>query len=157
MRCPWCDREDDRVIDSRPAEGGLAIRRRRECAACRRRYTTFERVEELGLVVEKRDGTAEPYDPAKVRSGIRSAVANLPVTDEQVDAVVLKVGERLRRKGPRITSQQVGIEVLSQLRRIDQVAYLRFASVYKGFQDASDFEKELVSLQKKESDKSRTP
>lgn len=157
MRCPWCDREADKVIDSRPAETGRAIRRRRECSACKRRYTTFERVEELGLVVVKRSGAVEPYERTKVLSGLRRAVANLPITDEQVEAVALKVGERLRRKGPRITSEQVGLEVLTQLRKLDQVAYLRFASVYKGFQDASDFERELGILQKNESAKPRTP
>ena len=150
MRCPWCGKDRDRVVDSRIADGGSAIRRRRECAACRRRYTTFERVEELGLTVIKRDGTKEPYDRAKVVDGIRKAIVNRPVTPAQVQTVAARVEERLRRKGPHVTSQDVGLEVLAQLARLDQVAYMRFASVYKDFQQLTDFERELgVLLQKR--------
>lgn len=156
MRCPWCGREDDKVIDSRSADGGEAVRRRRQCLACGRRYTTFERVEELGLTVVKRNGTFEPYDRAKVLSGIRKAVANRPVTEEQVAAVVGRVEDRLRRRGPRVTSERVGIEILGQLAKVDEVAYLRFASVYKDFQAPSDFARELGMLRKK-SAKTRTP
>jgi transcriptional repressor NrdR len=156
MRCPWCGREDDKVIDSRPADGGVAVRRRRHCLACGRRYTTFERVEELGLTVVKRNGTMEPYDRAKLLAGIEKAVANSPVTADQVAAVVVRIEDRLRRKGPRIRSEQVGLEVLTALAKLDQVAYLRYASVYKDFQGASDFERELGILQKK-SAKPRTP
>ncbi|MFM7719023.1 MAG: transcriptional regulator NrdR [Actinomycetota bacterium] len=149
MRCPWCGREDDKVIDSRSADGGEAVRRRRQCLACGRRYTTFERVEELGLTVVKRNGTFEPYERGKVLAGLEKAVANRPVTEEQVAAVVVRVEDRLRRRGPRVSSEQVGLEILGQLAKLDQVAYLRFASVYKDFQGASDFEKELGILQKK--------
>ena len=156
MRCPWCGREDDKVIDSRSADGGEAVRRRRQCLACGRRYTTFERVEELGLVVVKRSGAFEPYERGKVLAGIQKAVANRPVTEEQVAAVVGRIEDRLRRRGPRVTSEQVGLEILAQLAKLDQVAYLRFASVYKDFQAPSDFAKELGNLQKK-SAKARTP
>jgi transcriptional repressor NrdR len=156
MRCPWCGREDDKVIDSRPADGGEAVRRRRQCLACGRRYTTFERVEELGLTVVKRNGTMEPYDRSKLLAGIEKAVANSPVTADQVAALVVRVEDRLRRNGPRVRSEQVGLEVLAALRKLDQVAYLRYASVYKDFQGASDFERELGILQKK-SAKPRTP
>ncbi|MBI2237054.1 MAG: transcriptional repressor NrdR [Actinobacteria bacterium] len=150
MRCPWCNREDDRVVDSRPAENGATIRRRRQCRSCGRRFTTFERVEELGLLVVKRDGTKEPYDREKMLAGIRKAIVNRPVTDEQVAHMVDRIEERLRRKGPEIASQQVGIEVLAHLAKLDQVAYMRFASVYKDFQEISDFERELgVLLQKR--------
>jgi transcriptional repressor NrdR len=156
MRCPWCGHEDDKVIDSRPADGGESVRRRRQCLSCRRRYTTFERVEELGLTVVKRNGTFEPYDRVKVLSGISKAVANRPVTDEQVAAVVARIEDRLRRRGPRVTSERVGIEILGQLAKLDEVAYLRFASVYKDFQAPSDFARELGMLRKK-SAKTRTP
>ena len=152
MRCPWCGRAQDKVVDSRSADRGEAIRRRRECLNCGRRFTTYERVEQLGLVVTKRDGTTEPWNRDKMLSGIRKALVNRPVTEEQVTAMVSKIEERLRRKGPVITSQQVGLEVLSNLQKLDQVAYVRFASVYKDFQEIGDFERELgLLLQKKES------
>ena len=150
MRCPWCHAEDDKVVDSRPADGGVAIRRRRECLTCARRYTTFERIEGVGLVVVKRDGAKESFDRIKLTGGIEKAIKNRPVTPEQVDRIVDRVEERLRRKGPEVTSQQVGLEVLAGLAKIDQVAYMRFASVYKDFQEITDFENELgVLLQKK--------
>src|SRR5512134_229279 len=156
MRCPWCGHEDDKVVDSRPAEQGAAIRRRRECLSCRRRYTTFERVEELGLMVLKRDGTKEPWDREKMVAGIRKAIVNRPVSAEQVAQVADRIEGRLRRKGPVVTSQQVGLEVLQHLQRLDQVAYMRFASVYKDFQELTDFERELGGLvAKKEPAKAR--
>lgn len=127
------------------------IRRRRECARCRRRYTTFERVEDLGFYVVKRNGIRESYDPEKVRAGIQKAIGNRPVGEEAVARVVERVGDRLRRKGPEVTSRQIGVEVLSQLSKLDQVAYLRFASVYKDFQEITDFEREVgAMLEKKE-------
>ncbi len=156
MRCPWCGHEDDKVIDSRPADRGSAIRRRRECLACGRRYTTFERIEDVGLSVLKREGSREPYERAKVVSGIRKAIVNRPVTEEQVAVAADRIEARMRRKGPDVTSQQVGLEVLVELRKLDEVAYMRFASVYKDFQGITDFERELGQLlPKKESVKSR--
>ena len=156
MRCPWCGSADDRVVDSRDAEGGGAIRRRRECQSCRRRYTTFERIEDVGLTVIKRDGTREPYDREKITSGVAKAIKNRPVTDEDVEALAGRVEARLRRKGPKVTSQEVGLEVLDQLEKVDQVAYLRFASVYKDFKELTDFEREVgLMLQKKEPAKRR--
>jgi transcriptional repressor NrdR len=146
MRCPWCGQTEDRVVDSRPAERESSIRRRRECRSCGRRYTTYERVEELGLMVVKRDGSKEPWDRAKMVAGVRKALANRPVTEEQVAALAERVETRLRRKGPEVTSQQVGIEVLQALQRLDQVGYVRFASVYKDFQEVGDFERELGRL-----------
>jgi len=151
VRCPWCAHEDDKVVDSRSVERGAAIRRRRECRSCRRRYTTFERVEDLGLTVIKRDGTKEPYVREKLVSGIEKSLANRPVTDEQVATVAGKVEARLRRKGPQVTSQDVGLEVLAELKKLDQVAYVRYASVYKDFQEISDFERELGMLLQKRS------
>jgi transcriptional repressor NrdR len=148
--------DDDRVVDSRPADGGAAIRRRRECGACRRRYTSFERIEDVGLVVIKRDGSRDAFDRAKLEGGILKAIKNRPVSPEQVERVVERVEERLRRKGPEVTSQAVGVEVLANLAKLDQVAYMRFASVYKDFQEITDFERELdVLLEKKSPAKRR--
>jgi transcriptional repressor NrdR len=156
MRCPWCSHGDDKVVDSRPADRGSAIRRRRECLSCGRRYTTFERIEDVGLSVLKRDGTREPFQRAKVVAGIRKAIVNRPVGEEQVAVAADRVENRMRRKGPDVTSQQVGLEVLAELRKLDQVAYMRFASVYKDFQQVADFERELGQLlTKKESAKTR--
>jgi transcriptional repressor NrdR len=151
VRCPWCSHEDDKVVDSRSVERGGAIRRRRECLSCRRRYTTFERVEGLGLSVIKRDGTKEPYVREKLVSGLEKALTNRPVTEEQIAAVAGRVEARLRRKGPQVTSQDVGLEVLSELKKLDHVAYVRYASVYKDFQEVSDFERELGMLLQKRS------
>ncbi len=156
MRCPWCSADDDRVVDSRPAEGGGAIRRRRECSQCKRRYTTFERVEDVGLMVVKRDGSKMPFQRSKVDASVRKALKNRPVTDAQVERIVDRVEERMRRRGPEVTSEQVGVAVLADLRRLDEVAYIRFASVYKDFQEISDFQDELISLQKKEPAKRRS-
>jgi transcriptional repressor NrdR len=151
VRCPWCGHADDKVVDSRASEGGGAIRRRRECLSCSRRFTTFERVEAASLTVVKRDGAKEPFDKAKVVSGVMKAIKNRPVTDEQVAHLADRVEDKLRRKGPVVTTQEVGLEVLAQLRRLDDVAYMRFASVYKDFQEITDFERELgLLLQKRE-------
>ncbi|MEA2557297.1 MAG: transcriptional repressor NrdR [Actinomycetota bacterium] len=149
MRCPWCNADDDRVVDSRPADNGLAIRRRRECAGCTRRYTTFERVEDVGLVVVKRDGSKDVFDRDKIIGSVMKAIKNRPVTVDRVHVLVDRVEERVRRKGPEVSSEQIGVEVLAGLAKLDQVAYMRFASVYKDFQEITDFERELGVLQKK--------
>ena len=156
MRCPWCSHRDDKVVDSRAAEGGAAIRRRRECLRCGRRFTTYERLEPAGLVVVKRDGSKEPFDRTKVIQGVGRAIKNRPVTDERVAALAAAVEDKLRRRGRVVTSQEVGLETLALLRQLDQVAYVRFASVYKDFQEVTDFERELgLLLQKRESTGSR--
>jgi transcriptional repressor NrdR len=149
MRCPWCSADEDRVVDSRPADGGASIRRRRECTSCRRRFTTYERVEVVGVAVVKRDGSHEPFDRDKLASGLRKALTNRPVTSPAIEALLDRIEGRLRRKGPSVTSQQIGVEVLSALRKADEVAYLRFASVYKDFQEVTDFERELGLLLEK--------
>jgi transcriptional repressor NrdR len=146
MRCPWCSADDDKVVDSRPSDAGDAIRRRRECLPCGRRFTTYERVEEIGLVVRKRGGTKEPFDRDKLEAGIRKALSSRPVTNIAIDQMVGRIETRLRKKGPEVSSQQIGLEVLSALRRTDKVAYLRFASVYKDFEGLEDFERELELL-----------
>lgn len=143
-------------MDSRPAEAGASIRRRRECTSCGRRFTTYERVEVVGVAVVKRDGSREPFDREKLASGLRKALTNRPITPPAIEALLDRVESRLRRKGPTVTSQQIGVEVLSALRRTDEVGYLRFASVYKDFQEITDFERELgLLLEKKEPAKRR--
>ena len=148
MRCPFCAADDDKVVDSRPADDGSAVRRRRECLACGRRYTTYERLEELPLTVVKRSGATEPFDPVKLRAGVERAVAGSAIDPAAVDALVAAVEERARAAGPEVASRVVGLAVLELLRNLDPVSYVRFASVYKGFDDVGDFERELDELQK---------
>lgn len=136
------------MVDSRIADDGAAIRRRRECLQCGRRFTTFERVEEAPIVVVKRSGHREPFERAKIVAGLRSATKNRPVTAEQLEAVAAEVEESVRLEGPELSSQRIGLAVLERLRALDDVSYLRFASVYKGFEDAGDFEREVGLLQK---------
>jgi transcriptional repressor NrdR len=143
-------------VDSRPAEDRTAIRRRRECASCSRRFTTFERGQGAFLRVIKRDGAKEPYDRQKLVDGVRKSIKNRPVSEEQVAALADRVEEALRRAGPEVTTQELGLEVLSHLRPLDEVAYLRFASVYKDFQEITDFERELgLMLQKRKPKRER--
>jgi transcriptional repressor NrdR len=156
MRCPYCDSEEDKVVDSRTAEEGRAIRRRRECLACSRRYTTFERPEEVALILVKRSGVEEPFDRSKISEGIRRAVKNRPITEGEIDSITEDVEETMRQLGTRpVPSAEVGREVLERLRELDEVAYLRFASVYKDFQELTDFERELGLLAKKVPPKDR--
>ena len=153
MRCPYCHGVDDKVVDSRVVEAGEAIRRRRECSGCGRRYTTFERVEEVHLVVVKRSGAREPFDRGKIVDGIRRAAKNRPLADADIEAVGAAVEEQMRELGPEVGSEVVGRAVLDSLRTLDPVAYVRFASVYKGFEDVTDFAREVGLLQKTTSPK----
>ena len=149
MRCPYCGGEEDKVVDSRMAEERRAIRRRRECLECSRRFTTFERIEEVPLAVIKRSGAEEPFDRAKIVEGIRRACKNRPVTDDEIEALADAVEEAARADGRRrVEASDIGREVLDRLRALDDVAYLRFASVYKGFSELTDFERELLVLLK---------
>jgi transcriptional repressor NrdR len=156
VRCPWCAADDDKVVDSRVADEGAAIRRRRECLGCGQRFTTFERVEEQPLWVVKRSGQREPFDRAKLISGMQAACKNRPVTEETLQDLAGRVEESLRGASPDPTSQQVGMAVLEQLKTLDDVAYLRFASVYKGFEDAGDFQREVGLLIKTTEPKQRS-
>lgn len=156
MRCPWCQSLDDKVVDSRLAEEGGAIRRRRECLSCNRRYTTYERLEEAPLWVIKRGGEREPFDRAKLVAGVRSATKNRPVTETQLEDLAQHVEDALRGEGVELTSEQIGRAVLERLRDLDEVAYLRFASVYKGFEDVGDFEREVGLLTKTTEPKRRS-
>jgi transcriptional repressor NrdR len=130
------------------AEDGTAIRRRRECAVCGRRYTTFERIDEVPLMVTKRSGARQPFDRGKLVDGLRAATKNRPVSEEQLDLLAQAVEDDLREDGSEPTSEQVGLAVLERLRLVDEVAYLRFASVYKGFEGVDDFRREVGLLTK---------
>jgi transcriptional repressor NrdR len=155
VRCPYCSADDDRVVDSRAAEDGAAIRRRRECAACGQRFSTYERPERTPLNVRKRSGETEPYDRGKLLAGIEKATKNLPLEADAARRAAAAVEARLRGLGVReVASEDVGREVLDVLRDLDPVAYMRFVSVYKGFTSPEDFRRELAVLEK-ESDQPR--
>jgi transcriptional repressor NrdR len=157
MRCPVCGHEEDHVVDSRTAEDGRAIRRRRECEACGNRFTTYERIEQAPLLVLKRGGAREHFDRTKLIAGIRQACKNRPVSPESMETLVDDVVEWVRGTGSGVVpSADLGREILERLRGLDEVAYLRFASVYKDFKELTDFERELGLLQKKVPPKQRT-
>jgi transcriptional repressor NrdR len=146
MQCPECAHLDSRVVDSRPVEGGGAIRRRRECERCKRRFTTYERLANVRMV-RKRSGLLQPFDASKVRAGLASALADRPVPTGGVDGIVERIDAHLQPFGSPVDSDRIGQLVLAELRALDEVAYLRFASVYQDFQGASDFEEALASLE----------
>ncbi|MBU3703900.1 MAG: transcriptional repressor NrdR [Ilumatobacteraceae bacterium] len=148
MHCPVCPSDDTKVIDSRAAEEGASIRRRRQCPLCGFRFTTRERLEEAPLMVTKRSGSRVPFDRAKVIAGVSAATKGRPVEAAVIEALADRVEENLRVIGSEVTSTHVGHAVLEQLRDIDEVAYLRFASVYKNFDQAADFRRELALLEK---------
>jgi transcriptional repressor NrdR len=147
MRCPACGALRDKVVDSRQADDGDSIRRRRECESCGRRFTTFERTEEVPLQVRKRSGDLEPFDASKVAAGVSAACKSRPVDPGQIALLVGEVEDALRARGREVDTDQVGLEVLTRLRRLDEVATVRFASVYKSFDTISDFEREISLLQ----------
>ncbi len=136
------------MVDSRLAEDGSAIRRRRECAACGQRFTTFERIEEVALVVVKRSGLREPFDRAKVLAGMAAAAKNRPVDDAVLVSVAAQIEEEWRTRGGEVSTEEIGRAALDALRDIDDVAYVRFASVYKGFEGTEDFAREIGLLVK---------
>jgi transcriptional repressor NrdR len=148
VRCPHCSTDDDKVIDSRGADDGSAIRRRRECLSCGRRFTTFERVEEVPLVVVKRSGVVVPFERSRIVDGIKAAAKNRPVSEDQMEALAFEVEEQARLVTGELTTESIGLSVLEGLRLLDDVAYVRFASVYKGFDDAGDFLAEVRALTK---------
>ncbi len=147
MQCPYCDFQDTKVIDSRLSESKDAIRRRRECLSCEKRFTTYERREPLKLMVIKRDGTREPFDRAKLRAGIMKACAKRQVPEEEIEYMVDEIEADLReRRRHEVTSRRLGDMALVRLRKLDMVAYLRFASVYRQYTDVDQFRSELVRL-----------
>lgn len=147
MHCPFCNEQDTKVIDSRLVGEGGQVRRRRECIKCCERFTTFESAELVFPHIIKRDGRRVPFDEIKLRNGMLRALEKRPVSIEQVDAAVGRVLHRLRTSGEReISSQVLGEWIMDELRSLDQVAYVRFASVYRSFQDVSEFHKEIERL-----------
>lgn len=147
MRCPFCGHDEDRVIDSRPSEEGTAIRRRRECISCGNRFTTYEKVETLPLLVVKKDGTRQTFDRAKLFSGIMKACEKRPVSTSQIDKLVDSIEASAQNSLKReLSSGEIGEMVMNGLKHIDEVAYVRFASVYRQFRDVNSFMKELNEI-----------
>jgi len=144
MRCPFCQDPENKVIDSRESHEGAVIRRRRECLQCHRRFTTYERVEELNPLIVKKDGRREGFDRDKMLAGLKKACEKRPVSLEQLDRVVTEIERKLQEAGEKeVPSTSLGEEVMRNLRRLDEVAYVRFASVYRSFRDIAEFMSEL--------------
>ena len=151
MRCPFCHVDNDRVIDSRASEDGAAIRRRRECLGCSRRLTTYERYEPTTLKVIKKNGVREPFDREKIRRGLQRACWKRPISDEQIDNVVSAVEMAIYdRLDDEIDSRTLGEMVMEHLSKLDQVAFVRFASVYREFKNVRDFVDELKPILQKQ-------
>ncbi|MDR3110473.1 MAG: transcriptional regulator NrdR [Planctomycetaceae bacterium] len=148
MRCPFCHKDQaDRVLDTRPAEDGAVVRRRRQCKACNRRFTTYERVETTTIRVIKKDGTRVPFDRSRIQSGLQRACWKRPVSDKQMDSLISKVEAEIEKNfETEVQSKFIGEQVMQFLRELDQVAYVRFASVYLKFQDVRDFVNEVNSV-----------
>lgn len=148
MICPSCRADETKVVDSRVTEEGAAVRRRRQCLSCSYRFTTFERVDEVPLVVAKSDGSVRPFDRTKIVAGVVAATKGRSVDAGRIDQLALEVEDEMRLHGGEVSSAQIGLAVLDRLRTIDEVAYLRFASVYKDFDAAADFHREIELLNK---------
>ncbi|HEX5445488.1 MAG TPA: transcriptional regulator NrdR [Pirellulales bacterium] len=147
MQCPYCRVDNDRVTDSRASQDGFAIRRRRECLSCKRRYTTYERVEEPSIKVIKKDNARVPFEREKIKRGLERACWKRPVSDEQIEAIVAEiVSEVYANFDVEVESRYLGERVMKLLRKIDQVAFVRFASVYREFKDVRDFVEELEPM-----------
>jgi transcriptional repressor NrdR len=147
MRCPFCAHVEDRVVDSRETQDGQATRRRRECLSCGRRFTTYERIEEVLPAVVKKDGRREAFDRAKILHGLERACQKRPVAAEQIQALASAVERRLQECGEKeVASRTIGEALMAGLRELDPVAYVRFASVYRSFEDVGDFMSELAGL-----------
>ena len=147
MRCPFCATDDTRVLDSRDSNEGAVIRRRRECEACKRRFTTYERVDELNPLVIKKDGRREPFDRDKLLMGLKKACEKRPVSVEQLEEIITGIERKLQESGEKeIPSTMIGEEVMGRLPALDEVAYVRFASVYRSFRDIAEFMDELKEI-----------
>ncbi len=147
MRCPFCQEPENKVIDSRESHEGSVIRRRRECLQCKRRFTTYERVEELTPLIVKKDGRREAFDRDKILAGLKKACEKRPVSVDQLEGVITEIEQRLQENGDKeVQSSTVGEEVMRRLQRLDEVAYVRFASVYRSFRDIAEFMSELKEL-----------
>ena len=147
MKCPFCDELEDKVVDSRMAKEGEVIRRRLECLGCKRRYTTYERVDEILPVVVKKDGRRESFDRSKILAGLKKACEKRPISTATIEAVTDRIEKRIQEMGEtEIESRIVGEELMKELHQLDQVAYVRFASVYREFKDIDQFMDELRTL-----------
>jgi len=147
MRCPFCHTDQDKVIDSRSSKDGGIIRRRRECLKCERRFTTYERVEEMLPMVVKKDGRREVFDRQKIVSGLKKACEKRPVSTTAIEQTADKIEQALQERGEKeVPSSAIGEAIMRELHRLDQVAYVRFASVYRDFKDASEFMRELQDI-----------
>jgi transcriptional repressor NrdR len=147
MRCPFCGEESDKVIDSRSVQEGKAVRRRRECQSCNERFTTYEYIERVALTVIKTDQRREPFDRAKLKRGVEISTAKRPVSQKQIDTLVEDVeNELFKLSKSEVASQLIGEMVMDRLRELDEVAYVRFASVYRKFSDKTEFVDELKKL-----------
>lgn len=147
MKCPYCGYSDSKVIDSRPAEDGATIRRRRECLACQRRFTTYEIIERLPIVVIKRDGSRQSFDKVKLINGMVRACEKRPVTMAEIEKIAEEIEQELQSALEReITTTEIGEMVMGRLKDVDEVAYVRFASVYRSFKDINTFMEELTKL-----------
>lgn len=147
MRCPFCSCDEDKVIDSRPTDEGTTIRRRRECLKCHKRFTTYEKVESLPIMVIKKDGSRQPYDREKVRKGILRACEKRSISMNQIESVLDSIESSISNSLEReVTSSHIGELVMSKLKELDEVAYVRFASVYRQFKDINTFMEELNKL-----------
>jgi transcriptional repressor NrdR len=151
MRCPYCHGNEDRVVDSRTSQEGRAVRRRRECLGCAKRFTTYEYVEERQLLVAKRDGSSQPYDRQKVLKSIQLPCAKRPITGSEIELMVIAIEDELARLNvDEVESDRIGELIMEQLRTRDYVAYVRYASVYRNFQDLDEFYEELKDLSAKQ-------
>jgi transcriptional repressor NrdR len=146
MRCPFCAAIEDKVVDTRPSDGEQVIRRRRECLTCARRFTTYERIDEILPLVVKKDGRREPFDRAKILSGLKKACSKRPVPVEVLEGAADRIERSLEAGDKEIPSSRIGDAVMDALRDIDEVAYVRFASVYRSFRDVNELMNELKSL-----------
>lgn len=150
MKCPYCQSEKDKVLDSRPSEGGSVVRRRRECLSCHQRFTTFERLEQIPLIVVKRDGSRQLFNRDKIIEGLAKACEKTTISMEQYIEIAKDVEATLRnRLDQEVPTSKIGVLVMKKLREIDPVAYVRFASVYKQFKTVGEFQRELQKFKKK--------
>lgn len=147
MKCPFCSFGDDKVIDSRPGKDGASIRRRRECLKCGRRFTTYEYIEKISLMVKKRDGRREPFEREKLLQGIRIASRKRPISTEQIESIVNEISASLFDLGAKeVESREIGEKVMERLKQVDDVTYIRFASVYRSFKDTREFMEAVSKL-----------
>jgi len=154
VKCPFCDEIEDKVVDSRTAKEGEVIRRRRECLGCKRRFTTYERIEEILPMVVKKDGRREPFDRNKILAGLTKACEKRPISTATIDTVTDRIEKRIQEMGEtEIPSRTIGEELMKELHQLDQVAYVRFASVYREFKDIDQFMDELKTLARERQEK----